>query len=194
MKVVTLPIRAVAFAFLDRASGAVRFQVRANAEGQLPVEEAASLLAMHCLVRAHNAGDYVVLIVPKSDLIQSVAVRADQLLESGRRAAGANVRLSVRQREVLDLVLSDLSNKEIGTRLHVTERTVKFHVSRLLAKFKTRDRAGLKHEAAIGMLPSSAVPGDTLFGFAVPPQLQGEPHEVQSGIDRLSALPHRRTG
>jgi DNA-binding CsgD family transcriptional regulator len=145
--------------------------VRAAADGELPVEEAASLLAMHCLVRAQAPNEYMVLVVPRRELLEAVGGRAQQLLAAGRKVAGSNVRLSPRQREVLDHVLQDLSNKEIGSRLHVTERTIKFHVSRLLAKFKTRDRAGLKHEAAVGMLPTSAVPGDTLFGFMVPAEL-----------------------
>ena len=142
--------------------------MRAREDGALPVEEAASLLAMHCLVRAQRPEDYLVLVVPRRQMIDPVGGRAEQLLVAGRQAAGSNVQLSARQREVLDHVLQDLSNKEIGAQLHVTERTVKFHVSRLLSKFKARDRAGLKHEAAIGMLPASAVPGDTLFGFLVP--------------------------
>jgi DNA-binding CsgD family transcriptional regulator len=164
-------VGAGSFAFCERASGAIRFQVRAAADGGLPLEEAASLLAMHCLVRAQKPEEYVVLVVPREELIASVGARAGQLLTAGRKAAGSGVQLSLRQREVLDHVLQDLSNKEIGARLHVTERTVKFHVSRLLSKFKARDRAGLKHEAAIGMLPASAVPGDTLFGFPVPPEV-----------------------
>jgi len=162
-----------AFAFCERASGTIRFQVRAAAHGELPVEEAASLLAMHCLVRAQHPADYVVLVVPRQALLEPVGGRAEQLLIAGRTAAGSNVTLSARQREVLDYVLQDLSNKEIGWRLNVTERTVKFHVSRLLSRFKVHNRAGLKQEAAIGMLPASAVPGDTLFGFLVPPEMAG---------------------
>jgi DNA-binding CsgD family transcriptional regulator len=167
-------IKASAFAFCDRASGAIRFQVRAAADGELPIEEAACLLAMHCLVRAQHPADYVVLIVPQQELLDPVGGRAEQLLTAGRTAAGSNIRLTGRQREVLDCVLQDLSNKEIGARLHVSERTVKFHVSHLLEKFNTHNRAGLKQEAAIGMLPASAVPGDTLFGFLVPPELTGQ--------------------
>jgi hypothetical protein len=88
-------------------------------------------------------------------------------------------------------VLQDLSNKEIGSRLHVTERTIKFHVSRLLAKFKVRDRAGLKHAAAVGMLPASAVPGDTLFGFAVPAELAGHAETTAKNGDGPLAVPRQ---
>lgn len=149
----------------------------------MPVEEAASLLAMHCLVRAQAPHDYTVLVVPRRELLAAVGGRAEQLVAAGRTAAVTNVVLSPRQREVLEHVLQDLSNKEIAARLHITERTVKFHVSRLLAKFKAHDRLSLKREAAMGMLPASAVPGDTLFGFVVPPKLAAaaEEHPPEAG-------------
>jgi DNA-binding NarL/FixJ family response regulator len=51
--------------------------------------------------------------------------------------------LTVREREVLGLVLENLSNKEIASRLHISERTVKFHVSNLLAKFQAKGRQEL---------------------------------------------------
>ncbi len=52
-------------------------------------------------------------------------------------------RLSPREREVLDLVLEQLSNKEIAVRLNISERTVKFHVAGLLRKFHTGRRQDL---------------------------------------------------
>jgi DNA-binding CsgD family transcriptional regulator len=188
-------VEAVAFAFCERWSGAVRFEVRAAAEGELPVEEAASLLAMHCLVQAKQPADYVVLVVPREGLLESVGQRAQQLLSAGRRAAESAVQLSARQREVLGHVLHDLSNKEIGALLHVAERTVKFHVSQLLAKFKAQNRAALKRGVAVGMLPASAVPSDTLFGFVVPPELEqapkrGEPQPLRS-LDLSSSRQER---
>ncbi len=70
----------------------------------------------------------------------------DELLDRGTegwpsvRSAGT---LSRREREVLDGVLENLSNKQIGTRLYISERTVKFHVSNLLAKFAVPRRADL---------------------------------------------------
>lgn len=52
--------------------------------------------------------------------------------------------LTAREREVLELLCLDLSNREIAGRLHRSERTVENHVAALLAKLGARDR----HEAA----------------------------------------------
>jgi DNA-binding NarL/FixJ family response regulator len=51
--------------------------------------------------------------------------------------------LSHREEEVLEALLENLSNKEIANRLHISSRTVKFHVSNLLAKHGVRGRADL---------------------------------------------------
>jgi DNA-binding NarL/FixJ family response regulator len=51
--------------------------------------------------------------------------------------------LSRREQEVLAGLLENLANKEVAERLHISERTVKFHVSNLLAKFGVRRRADL---------------------------------------------------
>lgn len=70
----------------------------------------------------------------------------DSILTStqGRRLrADAPTELSRREQEVLTSLLENLANKEIADRLHISERTVKFHVSNLLAKFNVRRRADL---------------------------------------------------
>lgn len=51
--------------------------------------------------------------------------------------------LSPREREVLECLLENLSNKEIAQKLNISERTAKFHVSNLLAKFGVRRRVDL---------------------------------------------------
>lgn len=62
----------------------------------------------------------------------------------GRRPkVGAPTSVSRREQEVLDALLENLSNKEIGSKLNISERTAKFHVSNLLAKFGVRRRADL---------------------------------------------------
>lgn len=62
---------------------------------------------------------------------------------SSRHVVKSPEELTQRQQEVLDCLLHNLSNKEISTKLHMSESTVKFHVSNLLAKFGLRRRADL---------------------------------------------------
>jgi len=159
----------------------MRFQVEADAGGVLPVERAASLLAMHCLVRGLTPCDYTVLVVPRGTLLDSVGQRAQELLELGR-AIGTGVRLSPREREVLECVLLNKSNKEIASRLNICERTVKFHVSGLLAKFNVRDRIGLMREATIGLQTANSSPADSLFGFPMSPQPKQTEPEVEQQV------------
>lgn len=60
-----------------------------------------------------------------------------------RHMITAPAALSRREREVLQAVLENLSNKEIAGQLNISERTAKFHVSNLLAKFGVQRRADL---------------------------------------------------
>ena len=48
--------------------------------------------------------------------------------------------LTPREKEVLHLLVEGLSNKEIGTRLHLTEGTIKNYVSAIIAKLQANDR------------------------------------------------------
>jgi two-component system, NarL family, response regulator DevR len=58
-------------------------------------------------------------------------------------------RLSSREREVLTLLRQGMTNKEIGTRLLISEKTARNHVSRVLRKLSLRRRA----EAAVFAVP-----------------------------------------
>jgi DNA-binding NarL/FixJ family response regulator len=61
-----------------------------------------------------------------------------------------------REREVLTLIGSGLSNTEIAEHLHLTVGTVKTHVGRLLSKLHARDRAHLviaAYEAGLVTVP-----------------------------------------
>lgn len=178
-----------AFVFCERASGAVRFQVKATEDGTVPVEWAAGLLAMHCVVRGQKPDDYRVLVVPSQGLPASVCERASELLEASRATLGGPTNITRRENEVLDCVLKHKSNKEIGNELHLSERTIKFHISSLLAKFGARDRVDLMCKAAVGLLPAAASPADTLFGFPIRAN-HSEPQE-QSPTDGRGA-PNRK--
>jgi len=47
---------------------------------------------------------------------------------------------TVRERDVLKLVAEGFANKEIASRLHISEKTVKTHVSNILQKLGVQDR------------------------------------------------------
>ncbi len=61
----------------------------------------------------------------------------------GRPRSGLSASITGREREVLETLLENLSNKQIADKLHISERTVKFHVSNLLAKFQLKHRQDL---------------------------------------------------
>ncbi len=48
--------------------------------------------------------------------------------------------LSPREQEVLQLIVAGLSNREIGERLFISERTVRNHVTSILSQLQLRDR------------------------------------------------------
>lgn len=65
-----------------------------------------------------------------------------ELTAPPKREAGLD-EISPREMEVLQLIAKGLSNKEIGERLFIGERTVKTHVSHLLEKLNLQDRTQL---------------------------------------------------
>ena len=175
----TALVRPGAFVFCERESGTMRFQVEASPAGQLPVEQAASMLAMHCLVHGLTPCDYTVLVSPQKALLHTVERRADELLKAGC-AIRCDRGLTSREREVLDGVLSNLCNKEIASQLNISERTVKFHVSALLAKFKVSNRFGLIHKAMVGLKTSEGPGGEVLT-------MQSQSPKPPETRERLSA-------
>ena len=81
------------------------------------------------------------------DEIQSLAARARLQLGGDERPAAAPTEepedpfgLTARERDVLALVAAGATNREIGERLHMAEKTASVHVSRILAKLNVRSR------------------------------------------------------
>jgi DNA-binding NarL/FixJ family response regulator len=85
------------------------------------------------------------------EIVHSVA-RGDYYADP--RLAGAMLRrrstrgndaseLSGREFEIVRLIADGLSNREIGNRLSLSEKTVKNHVSHILAKLKVNARSGV---------------------------------------------------
>lgn len=141
-------VRPTVFIFFDRKSGIRRFEVKAGDDGRVPTEQAASLLAIHCVARQQQPRDFDVMVAAGEDLIDGIVGRANKLIRSCSGFKVAGMPLSRRQNEVLAAIAQNLSNKEIAAKLNVSVRTVKFHVSTLLEKFEVRGRVDLMIEAA----------------------------------------------
>lgn len=62
---------------------------------------------------------------------------------NGRLPTTGAKNLSRREKEVLDLLLKNFANKEIASSLHISESTVKFHVSNIISRFGVQRRGDL---------------------------------------------------
>jgi len=144
------------FVFVDKKTGTRRFEIKADKEGRMPVEQAVSLLAIHCVARQQTPGDFGVMVAADEDLLAAIAARATKLIQTCSVAKMQGFPLSRRQREVLTSVAQNLSNKEIAAKLNVSVRTIKFHVSALLEKFDVRGRVDLMLEAS-AFLPVDSI-------------------------------------
>ncbi len=147
------------YLFYEKTSGAAHFHVEAGPEGELPVDHAAGLLAMHCMVRGQCPSDYLVMVPAATENLHELTDKAQKLLEAGQSVT-TGVKLTRREKEVLDGILRSMANKEIASELNLSERTVKFHVSSLLAKFKVHSRMELMRDAsqrAVRPLPAAIV-------------------------------------
>jgi DNA-binding NarL/FixJ family response regulator len=110
--------------------------LRAGAAGFLVKDtDAAELIRA---VRVVADGDSLLSPVVTGRLIAEFAART----RPGTPVAGVS-ELTAREREVLALVASGLSNEEIAARLYVSMSTVKTHVARAMTKLDARDRAQL---------------------------------------------------
>lgn len=63
-----------------------------------------------------------------------VANRLVRRVADGADRSGLVESLTGREREVLSLIVEGFANKQIARRLHITEKTVKTHVSNILQK------------------------------------------------------------
>ncbi|MGH3442660.1 MAG: response regulator transcription factor [Nitriliruptorales bacterium] len=106
-----------------------------------------------------GAAGFVLKDAPGEELVRAIRVVADggawldpavtggvidRFRETAlpRGAAAAKLEeLTEREREVLRLVGRGLTNQEIAARLHITEATVKTHVTHIFTKLDLRDRA-----------------------------------------------------
>lgn len=87
------------------------------------------------IIRAVAAGEVYVTPTLAASLLF-------ELTGSGGRSPAASPLdlLTDREREILERVAAGDSNKEVGAQLHVTEKTVKHHMTNILQKLQVRNR------------------------------------------------------
>jgi DNA-binding NarL/FixJ family response regulator len=102
------------------------------------------------LVKDTDAAELLraVRVVAAGEALLSPAVTRRLIAEFTARTAGAAQlpgvdELTAREREVVALIASGLSNEEIAGRIYVSQSTVKTHVARAMMKLRARDRAQL---------------------------------------------------
>jgi two-component system nitrate/nitrite response regulator NarL len=82
----------------------------------------------------------VVRTVAAGDVYVAPALAWGMLREMSKPRSSPLDELSVREREVLELVGEGLSNQEIGDRLSLAEKTIKHYMTNILTKLQVRSR------------------------------------------------------
>jgi FixJ family two-component response regulator len=118
-------------------------------------------------VQAMKAGAVEFLTKPfrNQDLLQAVAQAVEQDRQARQQRAELAqlreryLRLTAREREVLELVVSGLLNKQIARELGTSEVTVKVHRSQMMQKMETGslvDLVRMAEKLAIGFPPAKS--------------------------------------
>ena len=149
------------FARVDNARPSARGARRAA----LAIE--ARALVTRCLAVAENERGLAVECgretAPVAPLPRRHPLRRVPAEARRRRADRAGrPRLPAREREILLLVAEGLTDRDIGTRLFISHRTVGHHVSSLLAKLGATRRselAAVAHRSGLAGVGASAVEG-----------------------------------
>ena len=88
-------------------------------------------------IRSVAAGTKVLPPRMSSSLLSQIAREA---VGAGQSAAIESVRMTARERQVIDLIAEGLSNKEIAARLGIAAHTVKSHVRNIMEKLALHTR------------------------------------------------------
>ena len=129
----------VVFSFSDRPE-AVRLAMEAGAQG------------------------FISKAVPRQQIIEGIkgTARGDRIILTQRsqhaqmdealRWPGRDIGLTERESELLSMLSTGMTNRELGSHLYISENTIKTHLRRLYAKLGVRNRAQAASLAGQGIL------------------------------------------
>jgi RNA polymerase sigma factor (sigma-70 family) len=135
---------------MPRMSG-LELQKALHGELEMPVIILSAHLDVRQAVRAMRGGAVTVITKPfnDQDLLDAVqtaldqdAERRQQKLDRAQLAKRYDT-LTARQREVMALVVTGLTNKEIAAKLGTSEKTIKIHRARVMQKMKAESLVAL---------------------------------------------------
>lgn len=94
-------------------------------------------------------------VLPPSLTVSLFAQIVDDAMRRGEGQALKAVRVTKREREVVELIAAGMSNKDVANRLHLSTHTVRSHVHNILEKLALRSRLEIAayihaHDAATG--------------------------------------------
>lgn len=107
---------------------------------------------LHKVVHAVYEGKSFLAPDVTQTVIKSAVKKPDKLV-SGETSPEQD-KLTVREYEILDLISRGLSNKDIGSKLYLSEYTVKFHVKSIFRKLGARSRSEAVYKAVSSSLLS----------------------------------------
>jgi two-component system, NarL family, response regulator LiaR len=129
----------VVFSFSDRPE-AVRHAMRAGAQGF--ISKAVPRQQIIEGIKGTAKGDRIILTQ------RSQHAQMDEAL----RWPGRDMGLTERESELLSMLSTGMTNRELGSHLYISENTIKTHLRRLYAKLGVRNRAQAASLAGQGIL------------------------------------------
>src|SRR5215813_12481410 len=135
-----------AAAGIARACPNVRTVMLTASESELDVAAALQAGARGYILKGSSGAEVVetVRAIFRGESYVAPSLAARLLIQMGKRTEVATSKpandLTAREEEILSLVSSGMTNKEIANRLHLTERTVKHHMTSIMRKSNVRNR------------------------------------------------------
>lgn len=114
--------------------------IKRGADGFIVKDKAVTedlIAAIHSL---HNEGCYLHPCITKYVIKEYKRLLIDSDTEHHHDNFWSKTSLTVREKETLELIAEGLSNKDIGERLTISEKTVKNHVRNLMRKLNVNGR------------------------------------------------------